>query len=325
MIDYIKKQILAREEASGRSMKHATNDADENKLINEYAHLFQELDDISVEGTDSGKIRKMDVDIPLEDDIEIESIEMNLADGRVVDVPADAAIQESLYKKIKTFDDFYQEAVSKFSQLPRESENRFKNRCNEYASKRFNEYSNYIIQEGLFGFDKIDINDNAVPSVATIDFGPIKRDSDQHYFVKLPVLFKTDNNKKVLKKQLASLNCFIANADAMLESGDVLLSMIRENNNVPDGTNVWDIATPTNLFVPVDPIDQYKVVIEFEIENNSDKLYLAWAVPIKSMEGSSTQNALKIDNEPADNFISKRDIIRESFKINKHVPNRIVQ
>lgn len=325
MIDYIKKQILAREEASGRSMKHATNDADENKLINEYAHLFQELDDISVEGTDSGKIRKMDVDIPLEDDIEIESIEMNLADGRVVDVPADAAIQESLYKKIKTFDDFYQEAVSKFSQLPRESENRFKNRCNEYASKRFNEYSNYIIQEGLFGFDKIDINDNAVPSVATIDFGPIKRDSDQHYFVKLPVLFKTDNNKKVLKKQLASLNCFIANADAMLESGDVLLSMIRENNNVPDGTNVWDIATPTNLFVPVDPIDQYKVVIEFEIENNSDKLYLAWAVPIKSMEGSSTQNALKIDNEPADNFISKRDIIRESFKIKKHVPNRFVQ
>lgn len=325
MIDYIKKQILAREEASGRSMKHATIDADENKLINEYAHLFQELDDISVEGTDSGKIRKMDVDIPLEDDIEIESIEMNLADGRVVDVPADAAIQESLYKKIKTFDDFYQEAVSKFSQLPRESENRFKNRCNEYASKRFNEYSNYIIQEGLFGFDKIDINDNAVPSVATIDFGPIKRDSDQHYFVKLPVLFKTDNNKKVLKKQLASLNCFIANADAMLESGDVLLSMIRENNNVPDGTNVWDIATPTNLFVPVDPIDQYKVVIEFEIENNSDKLYLAWAVPIKSMEGSSTQNALKIDNEPADNFISKRDIIRESFKIKKHVPNRFVQ
>lgn len=326
MIDYIKKQILAREEASGRSMKHATNyDADENKLINEYAHLFQELDDISVEGTDSGKIRKMDVDIPLEDDIEIESIEMNLADGRVVDVPADAAIQESLYKKIKTFDDFYQEAVSKFSQLPRESENRFKNRCNEYASKRFNEYSNYIIQEGLFGFDKIDINDNAVPSVATIDFGPIKRDSDQHYFVKLPVLFKTDNNKKVLKKQIASLNCFIANADAMLESGDVLLSMIRENNNVPDGTNVWDIATPTNLFVPVDPIDQYKVVIEFEIENNSDKLYLAWAVPIKSMEGSSTQNALKIDNEPVDNFISKRDIIRESFKIKKHVPNRFVQ
>ena len=47
MIDYIKKQILAREEASGRSMKHATNDADENKLINEYAHLFQELDDLS--------------------------------------------------------------------------------------------------------------------------------------------------------------------------------------------------------------------------------------------------------------------------------------
>ena len=155
MIDYIKKQILAREEASGRSMKHATNDADENKLINEYAHLFQELDDISVEGTDSGKIRKMDVDIPLEDDIEIESIEMNLADGRVVDVPADAAIQESLYKKIKTFDDFYQEAVSKFSQLPRESENRFKNRCNELFGKIAVKTFNYIYKNKILSLHVI--------------------------------------------------------------------------------------------------------------------------------------------------------------------------
>ena len=61
----------------------------------------------------------MAIDIPIEDDdIELETIEFNLGDGRVTDVPGDATVQEH-YKDMKTYDMFYQETAETLFRMPR--------------------------------------------------------------------------------------------------------------------------------------------------------------------------------------------------------------
>ena len=103
MLQYIKKKI-------DENNVNTNNDFDDSEMIVECAHLFQELSDLSVEGTDADSARKMVIDIPLEDDIELDSVEINIGDGRLIDIPMDAAVQESDRTEMKTFDDFYQEA-----------------------------------------------------------------------------------------------------------------------------------------------------------------------------------------------------------------------
>ena len=208
MLDYIKQRMKECEDLHKESYEAATDDSE---LVLEYAHLFQELDDLTLEGEDAHRDREIAIDIPLEDDIEVDTVEFNLSDGRLTDVPMDASVQESNYLAMKTFDDFYQEAVNTVMALPRETYEQTEERRMRRAHEMFNEYKTYVIQEGLFGFDKIKLSDPSVPSRTTVDFGPMSPDKPkQNYYVKLPVLFEIDKKGNILKKQLESLSVAVS-------------------------------------------------------------------------------------------------------------------
>ena len=177
MLDYIKKQLnvddgnsLVTESAVVND--NETNDEDvENSVLLEYAHLFQELDDLSETG--SGALaRNNGIDIPLEDDIEVDTVEMNLMNGNVL-VPGDASVQESVEPEpeMKSYEEFYNEAYETHSRFPREDENTFLNRMKVTADKAYNAYVEQCYQEGLFDFGKIKLDDPSVAWSATYDWG----------------------------------------------------------------------------------------------------------------------------------------------------------
>ena len=142
MFDYIKSKIAENNNNVFGNNNIDTPEFDEDVAIVEYAHIFQELDDISVEGEDSNRDRSLAIDIPIEDDLEIESIEFNISDGRITDIPMDATVQEAQYDKMKQYEEFVQEAYNNTQRYPRESEQGFYNRITGIADKMFNEYQN---------------------------------------------------------------------------------------------------------------------------------------------------------------------------------------
>lgn len=178
MLDFIKKQIGV-EPIQESHISDSLLDTDDS-LITEYAHLFQELKDVSVEGTEEntiGRGRIGGVDIALEDDLDVEpdTIEMNLMDGRVSDIPADASKKtittESASADMKTFDDFFEEMYANSTRFERESEENHVSRIRRKANQVYQEYVTKCYQEGLFGFGEMDINDAKVPAAIAFDFG----------------------------------------------------------------------------------------------------------------------------------------------------------
>lgn len=331
MFNFIKEKISKTDLNTNRSFN-----TDEADAVLEYAHLIQELDDLSVNGTDSESMRPIEVEIPIEDDIEIESIEMSLTDGRVTDVPMDATLQESNYNVIKTFEDFYQEACNTMCQFPRESSDAFENRLLNQASKKFNEYKTYVIQEGLFGFDKLNMNDERLPAKVSLDFGPVSPDRpDHHYIVKLQVYYETDKRQKVLKKQLDSIN--IALSLGITENFAKVLTnamMQQHPDKMKNVKSVWDVITPISFMVPIDPIDKHRIIFGFECEFLTETIYFSWVRDIKSKDSSISENQIgaskvvgnlkkiSVDEVNKIHTKSKKDYIKENYENRR--PNRFV-
>ena len=279
MLDYIKNQIKSRMPVENKSVEPSTEDIP-NDVIVEYAHLFQELDDISIEGSEVDKARKMSIDIPFEDeDIEIESIEFNLGDGRVTDVPGDATVQEE-YSYMKTYDQFYQEAAESMTRMPRESDSMFHKRVSDLATKNYEEYCARAAEDGLFGFDDLSIGDSRVPSKLNIDFGPVSEDSDKSFFTKVKTFFATDRDHNISKKQLDSVN--LVRNGAFSKIGKPLMAYMESKYDVPTGASVWDVVTPMNLYVPRGNADSFCVVLEYMNELTNKKEYFGWTRPVKS-------------------------------------------
>jgi len=320
MFNFIKEKI-------SELNKNDSPIVDDSKTIIEYAHLFQELDDLSVSGTDEGKSRPGGIEIPLDDDLELDSVEMNLSDGRITDIPMDATVQESNYNAMKTFEDFYQESLTRVCKFPRESYEDVERRRIDYASKEFNKYKNHIIQEGLFGFDKIKLSDDRLPSKVSVDFGPMSPNTpNQHYIVKMSVLYEVDKKDRVLKKQLDSIN--IAMSIGIGEPlAKVLDESLRKNHpeNMKDVKSVWDVATPVKLIIPVDPIDKYRVMFGFECEFIEEIIYFSWYSDIKNSKNSrhkmSESESIKNLKEISENEVkkfnakSKKEYIKESQEL----------
>lgn len=296
MLDYISKQLKARMHANDPDP--IQEEAQMDTAILECAHLFQELDDLSIEGTEAGSSRPFTkVDIPLEDDIEITSVEMNMLDGRVTDIPADATVQESDYSRMKTFDDFYQEAYQTTTQFARETDDEFRDRIESIASQRLAAYKNYCIQEGLFGFDKFSVNDNRVPSRITLDFGKHK---GKDYSVKLIVKFEVDAKNRILKKQLDSI--LAIQSDKMFEEGiqDIAFSAFGQRLGIDDAESIWDKVTPVEIVVPVDPADKYCAAIGFELDGVDALSYIEWIAPMKNKESKGIDHAIQYEGKGAE-------------------------
>lgn len=182
MLDFIKKQLDVE---AVQESDDITNDSlldTDNSLITEYAHLFQELSDVSEEGnleSTSERGRVGDVSISLEDDIDIEPdiVEMNLMNGcSLTDIPKDAGSDKNIETEsasidMKTFDDFFEEMYAKSFRFERESEENHISRIRRKANEAYQEYVDTCYQEGLFGFGDMDINDPKVPAAIAFDFG----------------------------------------------------------------------------------------------------------------------------------------------------------
>jgi len=311
MLEYIRKQLQAK---TGRD-EEAVQEAQMDEAILECAHLFQEMDDLSMNGKPQRAFNRMS--IPLEDDIEITSLELNMLDGRVTNIPGDATVQESEftdYSKFKTRDDFVQEAYATLSQFARETGHQYDKRVYATADKMYKEYTEKLYQEGLFGGDMIHINDERVPSRVTINFGEC---DGKDYYVKLPVLFELDKKNRITRKQLETAY-IIRDADGLgVMIRDAAFKIWGEKVNCTDIDKIWKFVTPTRILILVDPVDKYHAAFEFEIDGETKRDYLALMIPVNS---GKKKNAIAADDlnrvsskelgAVTSNAMSKMDVVR---------------
>lgn len=308
MRDFIKKGIQAK-----LNIESAANtpEAVDNETILEYASLFQELDDLSVDGTEAGNVRKLGMDIPLDDDVELETIEFNVADGKVGDVRGDntaTTVAES-YEEMKTLDQFYQEALEEIPRLPRESDDGYKRRVSEYAEQMYNEYCADAEACGYFGFDKIKINDSRVTSRMNVNFGPMYEGSSDNFVTKVNTFFATDEKHNLTQKQLDSVS--LVKEGALKNIGSSLKAYMESNYDVDSNTSVWDVVTPKTLIVPKGNADSFCVVLEYTNEITGKSEYFGWTAPVYGK-----------DENREDIINSCEKINMESFYNETHYENR---
>lgn len=336
MLDFI---ISSLNDRSKNIPKRKQPDVTESEYFVECAHLFQELEELSIEG-DKGPISNRNlasvIDIPLSNDVELETVEFDILDGRVTDVPMDASIQESYYEKMKTYDDFYQEACDTVPRLIRESDSGYQSRIVNEADRLQSNYNAYIIQEGLFGFDKISIDDDRVPANVTVSFGPMKAGSKDPYYVKLPVFFQIDKKRRITKKQLDAINKF-AQGRLAESLGEFMTESVPSEYNIKikENETLWNYMTPIKAQVPVLPLNEYKIIVVFECDfstgENDNLLYYSISVPVKSGPSHGAKPDIKAvtNNATAKNMFStfrcKKDIIKESMEIKRHSYSRFYQ
>ena len=310
MRNFIKQEIQARMDST------AKNNAPEsvpNDTILEYSSLFQELDDLSPEGTQAGETRKLSTDIPLlkdEEDAEIEKIEFDLGTGNV-DVNKDATVDSvtESYTGIKSYEEFYQEAAEAIVKLPRESEEMHERRVTEYADKLYNEYCEEAAECGYFGFDKINITDAKVPSKMNVNFGAMSAGSSDNFVTKVNTFFATDENHNITKKQLDSVQ--LVKMGALKKIGEPLKAYMESTYNVDSDTSVWDVCTPKTLIVPKGNGDSFCVVVEYTNEITGKNEYYGWTAPVTDKDENITMESCEKFN-------------MESFATETHYENKDV-
>ncbi len=310
MRNFIKQEIQARMDST------AKNNAPEsvpNDTILEYSSLFQELDELSPEGTQAGETRKLSTDIPLlkdEEDAEIEKIEFDLGTGNV-DVNKDATVDSvtESYTGIKSYEEFYQEAAEAIVKLPRESEEMHERRVTEYADKLYNEYCEEAAECGYFGFDKINITDAKVPSKMNVNFGAMSAGSSDNFVTKVNTFFATDENHNITKKQLDSVQ--LVKMGALKKIGEPLKAYMESTYNVDSETSVWDVCTPKTLIVPKGNGDSFCVVVEYTNEITGKNEYYGWTAPVTDKDENITMESCEKFN-------------MESFATETHYENKDV-
>ena len=320
MLAFIKNKLAER---MPDVVNHTENDIPDSVVV-ECAHLIQELDALTIEGQDAIDARNgvsdrplaNALDIPLEDDIEIGSLELNVLDGRITDVPGDTSVptvnEYALNTALKTEEDFYQEACEHVKPFFRDSEEAIEERRQEYVQKKMTEYREYLVQEGLFGFGKIDINDPSVPVNTMINFGPVKGEGSKDYIVKLPVYFQVDKQRRITKKQLDSLSV-INSIDGFSELRKHIFDTYQGHSNFRyKEEEIWDHATPKEALVPVDPPDKYCVIVVIDTEWDGEQLY-SCRVRMKGLgkeKKAEIKKAVNIQNKKSV-YKNAKDVIKE--------------
>ena len=279
MLDYIKKELASRRAITEEPTKAVEPEDIPSSVLLECAHLFQELDDLTADGTNANSTRDFGgIDIPLEDDLEIETVEVNIGDGRVVDVPGDATaptVKESYYDNIKKYDEFVTEAASMIHQLPRESDEVYNARVSKLADKLYSEYSTHMALVTNNGFEKISMESAEIPSSVKINFGKVDDSENAPSFMtKIKAYFDTDKNYMISRKQLDSLKLALDGGFQRMVAP--LKAYVESHNNIPDGLGLWDVCTPTRVIVPKGTNDTFCVVLEYTNEISGKDEYFGW-------------------------------------------------
>jgi hypothetical protein len=291
MFGYIKEQINAQRKSVNVTTPEMQPADVPNEVITEFAHLFQELDDISEEGIDAGAERKLDLDIDLngEGDVEVETIEIGL-DGNLKDIPGDATAPSvtTEYETMKTYDKFYAEAAEKIPRMPRESDAAYDKRVSVLADKMYEEYCVDAEEIGAFGFSKIPITDDRVPERINVNFGSMQDGSNAEFVSKVNVTFAADENHQITKKQLDSVR--LVQNGAFKNIGSSLRAYMESNYDIPSDKSVWNYCTPSAIYVPKGNGDSFCVVLEYTNEINDRREFFGWTQPVVFQESVFNKN-----------------------------------
>jgi len=303
MLEYIKRQIAEKQKAN-QNVSQVVDPTDQlDSAILEYAHLADELSDLTMEGHNALRERPI-LDIPIEDDVELDSIEMSITSGRIMDVPADITAMEHAYEDQKTFNDFFQEAYKNTGRLTRESDAHYSERVMNIADKEYHAYMEYVIQEGLFGNDMLSINDDRVPASIMVDFGKY---SGGNYITKIPVGFECDHNNKVNINQIHAVT-ISQNMRVFAHVAEFLANQIHTNQHINIRGSVWDVATPVMMIVPKFT-GRYTTIVKFEIEGGTDE-FVSWSIEESKIRKSKNEaldlNKIEGVESPVEKYDTKK-------------------
>lgn len=291
MFGYIKEQINAQRKSVNVTTPEMQPADVPNEVITEFAHLFQELDDISEEGIDAGAERKLDLDIDLngDGDVEVETIEIGL-DGNLKDIPGDATAPSvtTEYETMKTYDKFYAEAAERIPRMPRESDAAYDKRVSVLADKMYEEYCVDAEEIGAFGFSKMSITDDRVPDRINVNFGSMQDGSNAEFVSKVNVTFAADENHQITKKQLDSVR--LVQNGAFKNIGSSLRTYMESNYDIPSDKSVWNYCTPSAIYVPKGNGDSFCVVLEYTNEINDRREFFGWTQPVVFQESVFNKN-----------------------------------
>ena len=333
MREFIKKGI--REKLGAEATKVETPETVSNDAILEYASVIPELDKLTMEGTVT-ETRELDVEVPLDktdDDVELESIEYNIADGKVGDVRGSNTAQDiaESYNEIRTYDQFYQEGLNRLARMPRESDDGYNRRVHEYADAMYNEYCTEATELGLPGFDKISIGHESVPSKLNVNFGSMDDGSSDNFVTKVNAFFATDEKHNITRKQLDSVE--LVKQGALKNMGASLKTYMENAYNYDHNASVWDAVTPKTLIVPKGNIDSFCVVVEYVNELTGKNEYFGWTAPIATKEDETIQESFMAECEKAnmasfyneDHFENRDRFIAESARIEAELEERFAR
>ena len=328
MLDNIKKRIA---EATADVVARTKAADDDTALVAEYAHMFQELSDLSIDGDGNSRSIELLLDNdghidPDLDDIELEVIGYNLKTG-TLDIPSDAAVATE-YATMKSEGDFYTESAGLF-ESDDETEDEFEARRHEYANKSWLKYRQKVLQEGAFGYKRINAVHEAVPSMATITFGDYR---GSKYNVRMNIQHQVDRKGNLTRHQLESI--YLAESCGMCENlMDAVKDDLCERYHISESANVWDTVVPSILIAPIDPIDKHSVIVGFKNDANLSGMdFYRFTNPVCEFDTSNTtlkHSAVeRIDNDKIRELskfcITKNAAIKESAKENPHY-HRFVQ
>ena len=293
MLNFLRQEIAKKEQERQKAFYAQEIEEEQpiDEAILECAHLFNEMEELTIVGTNAQRERPV-IDIPIEDDIELDLVEMDVKTGRIVDVPMDVQTSEAFAQE-KTYNDFYQEAMHRIPKFNRESDQSYHERIQEAASKAYEKYHDYIVQEGLFGNDMMSISDERIPSTMMVDLGPVHEGSNRHFVTKLRVFFQVTNDDKISLNQIHALN-IANNLGAFEHAGEALRGLL-----IRDGyreqlyrNEIWDIATPIRIIVP-QVHDRYSVGIEFDVDGLKNPYSIVWSIEtrlVRQSKGGQIEN-----------------------------------
>lgn len=332
MLDNIKKRIAEQTKDVVTASK-AVND--DTELVAEYAHLFQELSDLSIEG-DGDTGAKIDILLTGDgrlsvgddlDDVVLDEIGYNLQTG-TLDVPADAAIKTE-YAEMKSEGDFFEESANLF-ESDDETHDEYEARRKEWADKKWRMYRQQVLQEGMFGYKRVNATSDKVPSFAFINFGEYK---GSPYNVKLEIQHQVDGKGNLTRHQLESI--YLAESCKMCENlMPVVKKDLCERYHISESANVWDNIVPAVFVAPIDPIDKHSVIIGFKNDANLSGMdFYRFTNPVCEYDTSNTvleDSAVeRIENDKIRQLskfcITRNAAIKESYKENPHFHRGIFQ
>lgn len=327
MLDKIKNRISERI-SELQELEEIKND--DSAIIAEYAHVFQELEELTVAGDPENETRPIEIALDAtgklkEEDEEYATLEMNPITGLIEGMPIDASVETTVqveYAQLKSENDFIQEATNSVQYQLDESDEEHRANVMKIAHNNFVEYRNLILQEGAYGFSKVSACSEHIPSFATVNFGS---DGKSNICAKMEIQHQVDSHGNLTKKQLESV--YLTESSNMCANlmNDVAEDM-RRRYDIPENENVLEYAIPSILVTTVDPIDQHSVIIGFKNDANFSGLdFYRFNNPVQefSTEGILEHATVEyVDpakvRELSKYCITKNGAIKESRKPNPH-------